>query len=42
MGIRLGQLTKKIPMSELIERRFLPEVIEEAPIDATKIPANPK
>lgn len=38
MGFRMGLLTKHIPMDELIERRFLPEEITEAPIDASKIP----
>lgn len=40
MGLRMGLLTKRIPMSELIDREFVPEVIREAPIDAAKIPSN--
>lgn len=39
MGLSLGLLTKRIPMDELIDRRFVPEVIREAPIDAARIPS---
>jgi NitT/TauT family transport system substrate-binding protein len=38
MGIQMGLLTKKIPMSELIDREFVPEVITPSPIDASLIP----
>jgi NitT/TauT family transport system substrate-binding protein len=37
MGMRMGLLTKHIPMNELIDRSFLPDVVTEAPIDASKI-----
>jgi NitT/TauT family transport system substrate-binding protein len=40
MGIRMGLLTTHIPMDDLIERRFLPAEITEAPIDASKIPSS--
>lgn len=40
MGLKMGLLTKQIPMSDLIDREFLPEEITPAPIDATKIPDN--
>ncbi|MBE7169380.1 MAG: ABC transporter substrate-binding protein [Williamsia sp.] len=39
MGISMKLLTKPIPMSELINRDFLPPVITPAPIDPAKIPA---
>lgn len=39
MGLSIGLLTKHTPMDQLIDRRFLPEEITEAPIDATKIPS---
>ena len=38
MGLKMGLLTKQIPMNELIDRDFVPEVITPAPIDAGKIP----
>jgi NitT/TauT family transport system substrate-binding protein len=38
LGIRLGMLTKHIPMSELIDNSFVPDHIEPAAIDVTKIP----
>ena len=41
MGIQMGLLTKHIPMNELIDREFVPEIILPAVIDAAKIP-NPK
>ena len=37
-GIKLGLLTKKIPMEELIDRSFVPEAIHPAPIHAEGIP----
>ncbi len=40
-GLKLGLLTKRIPMDEIIDRDFVPKQIEPAPIDAAKIP-NPK
>ena len=39
MGLQMGLLTKHIPMSELIDRDFVPQVIKPAAIDAGKIPA---
>jgi NitT/TauT family transport system substrate-binding protein len=39
MGLSLGLLTKRTPMNELIDRRFVPEVIREAPIDVAQIPS---
>lgn len=42
MGLNMGLLTRDIPMSELIDRRFVPEVITPAAIDPGRIPnANP-
>jgi NitT/TauT family transport system substrate-binding protein len=38
MGLQMGLLTKHIPMSELIDRNFVPRVIQTAPIDTKKIP----
>lgn len=38
MGLKLGLLTKSIPMNELIDRNFVPEEIMPAPINATSIP----
>jgi len=37
MGIIMGLLKKHTPMNELIDRRFVPEVINPAAIDAGKI-----
>ncbi len=37
-GIKMGLLTKRVPMYELIDRNFVPQVIAPAPIDAGKIP----
>lgn len=37
IGIKMGLLTVPIPMNELIEHEFLPEVIVPAPIDTAKI-----
>jgi NitT/TauT family transport system substrate-binding protein len=37
-GIKMKLLTKRIPMNELIDRDFVPQVITPAPIDAAKIP----
>jgi NitT/TauT family transport system substrate-binding protein len=37
-GIKLKLLTKNIPMSELIDREFVPQVITPAPIDEAWIP----
>ncbi|MEJ0032440.1 MAG: hypothetical protein WDO15_19745 [Bacteroidota bacterium] len=42
MGLSMGLLTKRIKMDELIDRKFLPETITEAPIDAAKIPPSKK
>lgn len=38
MGMKLGLLTKRISMAELIDRRFVPAEITPAPIDAASIP----
>jgi len=38
MGLKLGLLTKHIPMNEIIDRDFVPQVIIPASIDPTKIP----
>jgi NitT/TauT family transport system substrate-binding protein len=38
MGLKLGLLTKPIPMKELIDRDFVPQTIRPAPIDASRIP----
>ncbi|WP_153800153.1 ABC transporter substrate-binding protein [Foetidibacter luteolus] len=38
IGLQMGLLKKKIPMSELIDRDFVPPVITPAPIDKSKIP----
>lgn len=38
MGLKLGLLTKNIPMNELIDRNFVPEEIVPAPISTTSIP----
>lgn len=40
MGLSMGLLKRSIPMDELIDNRFLPKEIIEAPIDETKIPAS--
>lgn len=40
MGLKMGLLTKPVPMSELIDREFVPRQITPAPIDAAKIPEN--
>ncbi len=40
MGLKMGLLTKRVPMRELIDRDFVPETITPASIDATKIPAS--
>ncbi len=40
MGLRLGMLTKHIPMSELIDDSFVPDHIEPAVIDVNKIPGD--
>jgi len=37
-GLKLGLLKKEIAMNELIDRRFVPEQIIPAPIDAAAIP----
>jgi NitT/TauT family transport system substrate-binding protein len=37
-GIKMGILTKRVPMNELIDRNFVPQVITPAPIDPGKIP----
>ena len=38
MGLKMGLLTKRVPMSALIDRDFVPTVIEPAPINTAKIP----
>jgi NitT/TauT family transport system substrate-binding protein len=38
MGIRLGMLTKHIPMSELVDDSFVPDHIDAVQIDANKHP----
>jgi NitT/TauT family transport system substrate-binding protein len=38
MGLDMGLLTKHIPMHDLIDRDFVPQVITAAPIDAATIP----
>jgi NitT/TauT family transport system substrate-binding protein len=38
MGLQMGLLTKHIPMNELIDRDFVPQVIQTAPVDTKKIP----
>jgi NitT/TauT family transport system substrate-binding protein len=38
MGIKMGLLTKQIPMSDFIDRDFVPKTIIPAPIDASRIP----
>jgi NitT/TauT family transport system substrate-binding protein len=37
-GVKMGLLKMRIPMNELIDRDFVPQVITPAPIDAGKIP----
>ncbi len=39
-GLKLGLLTKHIPVSDYIDRDFIPQHIEEAPIDVKRIPNN--
>lgn len=39
MGLNMGLLTRDIPMNDLIDRRFVPEVITPAAIDPARIPA---
>ncbi|QIP12518.1 ABC transporter substrate-binding protein [Spirosoma aureum] len=38
MGLSMGLLTKRTPMNELIDRKYVPEVIREASIDVAQIP----
>jgi len=38
MGLKMGLLTKHIPLSDLIDRDFIPQNIIAAPIDVNKIP----
>jgi len=38
MGLKMGLLTKRVPMNELIDREFVPQVITPAAIDPAKIP----
>lgn len=40
MGIKMGLLTKHIPLTDLIDSDFIPQNIEPAAIDVTKIPAS--
>jgi len=42
MGLKMGLLTKRIPMQELIDRDFVPQSIIPAPIDAALIPKSKK
>ena len=42
MGLKMGLLTKRIPMQELIDRDFVPQSIIPAPIDAAMIPKTNK
>ena len=42
MGMQMGLLTKHIPMNELIDRDFVPEVIAPSAIDVTQIPNSKK
>lgn len=42
MGIKMGLLTKRIPMDELIDREFVPKVITPAPINLATIPGYQK
>ena len=42
MGLQMGLLTKQIPMNEIIDRDFVPEVITPAAIDAARIPDSKK
>jgi NitT/TauT family transport system substrate-binding protein len=38
MGLKMGLLKKRIPMTDLIDREFVPQIITPAPIDAAGIP----
>ena len=38
MGFKMGLLTKRISMSDMIDRDFIPQVITPAPINAVDIP----
>ena len=38
MGLKMGILTKRVPMKELIDRDFVPQTIVPAMIDASTIP----
>jgi NitT/TauT family transport system substrate-binding protein len=38
MGLKMGLLTKRIPMHDLIDRDYVPETITPAPIDGARIP----
>jgi NitT/TauT family transport system substrate-binding protein len=42
MGLKMGVLTKKILMSDLIDRDFVPQIITPAPIDEALIPTAKK
>jgi NitT/TauT family transport system substrate-binding protein len=42
MGLKMGLLTKKIPMGELIDREFVPPLIIPAPIAESSIPLSKK
>ena len=42
MGLKMGVLTKKILMSDLIDRDFVPQIITPAPIDEGLIPTAKK
>ena len=38
MGLKMGLLTKQIPMNQIIDRNFVPEIITPAPIERATIP----
>ena len=38
MGLKMGLLTKHMPLSDLIDRDFIPQDMIAAPIDVNKIP----
>ena len=42
MGLKLGYLKKRTPMSELVDHQFEPKSLAAAPIDTAKIPDAPK
>jgi len=38
MAVSMGIIKKKIPINDLLDKRFIPEIIEQAKIDNKKIP----